>query len=170
MSVRQKVDPPGRITIRDVAKLAGVSPATVSKVLNNARHVSGDAQNRVLRAVTKLGYQLNSIARSLKTKSTRTLGLVTDDLEGVFTMLLMRGVEEAASAQGFSVFLCNSYGEREKEKKHLSVLLNKQVDGVVLLSGYRVRERTGPALPLGTLPLVRSSSASAVDDCCAPSL
>jgi len=154
MSIRQKVEPSSRITIRDVATLAGVSPATVSKVLNNARHVSGDARSRVLHAVAKLGYQPNSIARSLKTRSTRTLGLVTDDLEGVFTMPLMRGVEEAASAQGFSVFLCNSYGEPEKERRHLEVLLNKQVDGVILLSGYKVRERGGPALPLGSLPLV----------------
>ena len=137
-----------RITIRDVAQLAGVSPATVSKVMNGAPHVSRSAQARVLAAISKLNYRPNSVARSLKLKSTATLGLVTDDLEGVFTMSMMRGVEEVVSAQGFSVFLCNSYGEPERERQHLEVLLNKQVDGIILMSGYKVRNRAAPALPL----------------------
>lgn len=143
-----------RVTIRDVAQLADVSPATVSKVMNGAPHVSRKAQERVLAAVHKLNYRPNSVARSLKTKSTSTIGLMTDDLEGVFTMSMMRGVEEAASAQGLSVLLCNSYGEAAREQRHLEVLLNKQVDGVILMSGYRVRERAGPVLPLGGVPTV----------------
>jgi LacI family transcriptional regulator len=145
---------PARITIRDVAQLAGVSPATVSKVMNSAPHVSRKAQERVLAAIQKLNYRPNSVARSLKLKSTATIGLVTDDLEGVFTMSMMRGVEEAVSAQGVSVFLCNSYGEAARERGHLEVLLNKQVDGVILMSGYKVRERAAPALPLGDIPAV----------------
>jgi LacI family transcriptional regulator len=144
----------GRVTIRDVARLAGVSPATVSKVLNDVPYVSSKARQSVLSAVGKLDFKPNSIARSLKTKRTLTLGLVTDDLKGVFTLAMMHGVEEAASAQGFSVFLCNSYGEAAREQAHLEVLLNKQVDGVILLSGYRVRERGAPALALGRLPTV----------------
>jgi LacI family transcriptional regulator len=143
-----------RLTIHDVAKLAGVSTATVSKVLNNARHVSSGSRESVLRAVEMLGYRPNSAARSLKTKTTRTLGLVTDDLEGVFTMPLMRGVEEAASQHGFSVFLGNSYGDPDKERNHLQVLLAKQVDGVILLSGYRVKERGSPYQALGGVPVV----------------
>lgn len=145
---------PARITIRDVAQLAGVSPATVSKVMNRAPHVSRKAQERVLAAIQKLNYRPNSVARSLKLKSTATVGLITDDLEGVFTMSMMRGVEEAVSAQGVSVFLCNSYGDAARERGHLEVLLNKQVDGVILMSGYRVRERAAPALPLGGVPAV----------------
>jgi LacI family transcriptional regulator len=143
-----------QVTIREVARLAGVSPATVSKVLNGARHVSADAKQRVNRAVELLGYKPNNIARSLKTRSTRTLGMITDDLEGVFTMSLMRGVEEAASSEDFSVFLGNSYGDLDRERKHLEVLQAKQVDGIVLLSGYRVRERGAPSLRLGGIPVV----------------
>ena len=142
-----------RVTIRDVAQLADVSPATVSKVMNSAPHVSRSAQARVLAAISKLNYRPNSVARSLKLKSTATIGLVTDDLEGVFTMSMMRGLEEAASAEGFSVFLCNSYGEPARERQHLEVLVNKQVDGVILMSGYKVRSRAAPALPL-TVPVV----------------
>jgi LacI family transcriptional regulator len=142
------------VTVRDVAKLAAVSPATVSKVLNAKGYVSEESKARVLDAIEKLGFRPNTIARSLKKNSTLTIGLITDDLEGVFTMSMMRGVEEVASQQGFSVFLCNSYGQMEREKQHLEVLLAKQVEGVILLSGYRVRERSAPSLPLGSLPIV----------------
>jgi LacI family transcriptional regulator len=145
---------PHAVTIHDVAQLAGVSPATVSKVLNGTSYVSAATRDRVLAAIDKLNYRPNSIARSLKKNRTQTIGIVTDDLEGVFTISMMRGVEEAARAQGFSVFLCNSYGQMALEKEHLEVLLANQVAGVILLSGYRVRERGAPALPHGSLPFV----------------
>lgn len=142
------------VTIRDVAQLAGVAPGTVSKVLNNAPHISEETKARVEEAVRKLNFRRNTIARSLKMSHTATLGLITDDLEGVFTMSMMRGVEAVASAQGFSVFLCNSYGDMAREKDHLQVLLDKQVDGIILLSGYKVHERGAPALDLGQVPTV----------------
>src|SRR5688572_21475905 len=93
------------VTIHDVAQLAGVSPATVSKVLNEAAYVSVETKARVLAAIDKLNFRPNTIARSLKKKRTLTIGLITDDLEGVFTMSMMRGVEQVASEEGFSVFL-----------------------------------------------------------------
>lgn len=142
------------VTIRDVALLAKVSPATVSKVLNGAPYVSENARHRVLEAIDKLNYRPNTIARSLRKSHTATIGLVTDDLEGVFTMAMMHSIEEAASAQGFSVFLCNSYGEMSRERAHLEVLLAKQVSGIILMSGYKVRERGAPALDLGAVPVV----------------
>jgi LacI family transcriptional regulator len=138
----------GAVTIRDVAQLAGVSTATVSKILNDAPHVSAETRERVQAAIEKLNFRPNTIARSLKKSRTLTLGMITDDIEGVFTMSLMRGVEEAAHVQGFSVFLCNSFGDPAREKAHLDALLAKQVDGIVLLSGYRVRERGAPASPV----------------------
>ncbi len=148
----KEVKPP--VTIQDVAQLAQVSPSTVSKVLNDAPYVSDHTRERVRSAVTKLNYRPNAVARSLKVKRTATLGLITNDLEGVFTMSMMRGVEEAASSKGFSVFLCNSFGEASREKAHLEVLLDKQIDGLILLSGYKVRERGAPAIPVGTLPVI----------------
>jgi LacI family transcriptional regulator len=143
-----------RVTIRDVALLARVSPATVSKVINDGQYVSADARLRVLSAIDKLNYRPNTIARSLRKNHTATIGIVTDDLEGVFTMAMMRSIEEVASTQGFSVFLCNSYGEMARERAHLEVLLAKQVSGVILMSGYKVRERGAPALNLGNVPVV----------------
>lgn len=144
----------GRVTIHDVARLAGVSPATVSKVLNGGRYVSAPTRERVRSAVAKLGYRPNTIARSLKKQRTHTIGLITDDLKGVFTMPLMLGIEEAVSEQGFNVFLCNSHGEAARERTHLQALVDKQVEGIILLSGYRVHERGAPALPIGDLPIV----------------
>jgi LacI family transcriptional regulator len=146
--------PSATITIRDVAQLAGVSPATVSKVMNDAPYVSDETRVRVRAAAEKLNFRPNSIARSLKMSRTSTLGLITDDLEGVFTLSMMRGVEEVASSEGFSVFLCNSYGDMARERSHLEVLLDKQVDGVILMSGYRVRPRGAPALLMGKIPVV----------------
>lgn len=154
MEVETKAQASARVTIRDVARLAGVSPATVSKVLNDGQYVSATARQRVRDAVAKLDYRPNAVARSLKAKRTLTIGLITDDLEGVFTASMMRGVEEATNAEGFSVFLCNSYGRAERERADLKVLLDKQVDGIILMSGYRVRERNAPALILEHLPLV----------------
>jgi LacI family transcriptional regulator len=142
------------ITIKDVARLAGVSPATVSKALNNAPYVSDETRVRVQDAARKLNFRPNTIARSLKVSRTLTIGIITDDLEGVFTMSMMRGVEETASQHGFSVFLCNSYGDPARERAHLEVLIAKQVDGIALVSGYRVRERAAPALDIGALPVV----------------
>lgn len=143
-----------QVTIQDVAQLAQVSPATVSKVMNGATNVSDQAREKVKAAAAKLNFRPNAIARSLKVKRTATLGLITNDLEGVFTMPMMRGVEEAASSKGFSVFLCNSYGEAAREKAHLQVLIDKQVDGLILMSGYKVRGRGAPALSVDSLPVV----------------
>lgn len=122
--------------------------------MNDAPYVSEETRLRVRAAADKLNFRPNRIARSLKMSHTATLGLITDDLEGVFTLAMMRGVEETSSAQGFSVFLCNSYGDMARERAHLEMLLDKKVDGVILLSGYRVRQRGAPALPLGGIPVV----------------
>lgn len=145
---------PRAASIHDVAQRAGVSPSTVSKALNGAPHVTPATRNRVLEAAAALGYRPNSIARSLKLKRTRTIGLITDDLGDAFTMPMMRGIEVAAMELGVSVFLCNSYGDRDGERAHLDALLDKQVDAIILMSGYRVRERGAPARALDGLPVV----------------
>jgi LacI family transcriptional regulator len=149
----EKGDKRTRAKIRDVARLAGVSPATVSKALNGAPHVSVEARERVLSAASKLNFRPNGVARGLRTQRTQTLGLVTDDLEGVFTTSMLLGLEETASTGGFNVFLCNSRGDLARERAHLEALLDKQVEGVVLC-GHRAERRGAPALDMGSVPLV----------------
>jgi LacI family transcriptional regulator len=143
-----------RPSLRDVARLANVSPATASRALNGVEGMTGQTRSRVLDAAAQLGFRPNVIARSLKVRTTRTLGLLTDDIEGVFTMLMARGLEDIATLAGFNVFLCNSYGNPDREKQHIEALLDKQVDGIILSSGYRVGERGAPASPTGRTPVV----------------
>ncbi|WP_344611138.1 LacI family DNA-binding transcriptional regulator [Dactylosporangium salmoneum] len=137
-----------------MATVAGVSTATVSKVLNDRPDVGPEVRQRVLDTIGRLGYRVNTVARGLRSRTTDTIAILTDDLEGIFTTALMRGVEEAASAYDVSVLLANSYGDPEKERKHLRRLLDRQVDGLIIMSGNRVRPRSGPALPLPDTPYV----------------
>lgn len=143
-----------RITMRDVASVAKVSTATVSKVLNERPDVGAEVRQRVLDTITRLGYRPNTVARGLRSRHTGTIAILTDDLEGIFTNALMRGVEDAASTYDVSVLLANSYGDPERERKHLRRLLDRQVDGLIIMSGNRVRPRSGPALPLPDTPYV----------------
>jgi LacI family transcriptional regulator len=143
-----------RVRMQDVARRANVSVATVSRALSGAAGMSPATRARILTIASALGFRRNEIARSLKSRSSRTIGFLTDDIEGVFTMLILRGLEDLATTMGFNVFLCNSYDDAERERSHLNALLAKQVDGLVLSSGYKVRRRAAPAAPTGTTPLV----------------
>ncbi|WP_410813931.1 LacI family DNA-binding transcriptional regulator [Micromonospora sp. 067-2] len=151
VSARRESD---RVTMRDVASVAGVSTATVSKVLNDRPDVGLEVRQRVVDTIARLGYRPNAVARGLRSRRTDTIAILTDDLEGIFTNALMRGVEDAASAFDVSVLLANSYGDPEKERRHLRRLVDRQVDGLIIMSGNRVRPRSGPALPLPGVPYV----------------
>ena len=108
---------------------------------------------RVAEIAQRLGYRPNAIARSLKTRRTHTLGVITNDEDGLFTTAMVHGVAEVASERRFGVFLCNSYGGLLKERQHLELMLDKQVDGIIMTS-HKVEERGAPAAPTGDLPLV----------------
>jgi LacI family transcriptional regulator len=141
------------VTISDIARVAGVASSTVSKALNGSPEVSEPTRVRVAEIAKRLDYRPNAIARSLKTRRTHTLGVITNDQDGLFTTAMVRGVAEVASEHRFGVFLCNSYGGLVKEREHLELILDKQVDGIIL-TGYKVEERGAPAAPTGDLPLV----------------
>lgn len=120
-------------TIRDVAHRAGVSPMTVSRVLNRTGYVSPATRGRVEAAIAELGYVPNTLARSLRSKRTKTLALVLTDITNPFFTTLARGVEDVASAQGFNVIFCNTDESAGKQEEYLTVLVQKQVDGVLLV-------------------------------------
>lgn len=120
-------------TIRDVAKQAGVAPITVSRVINNSGYVNEKTRARVEAAVADLGYVPNVLARSLRSRRTGTLGLILTDISNPFWTTVARGVEDAASDAGFNVILCNTDESEVEQDKYLHVLMQKQVDGVLLV-------------------------------------
>ena len=111
-----------------------MSIATVSHVINNTRPVSDDLRSRVLAAIAELNYQPSAVARSLRRKQTRTIGMVIPDNCNPFFAEVARRIEDASFEQGYNVILCNSDGDLEKERDYLELLIRKRVDGVVLVS------------------------------------
>jgi LacI family transcriptional regulator len=120
-------------TIHDVAKLAGVAPITVSRVINNSGYIADKTRQKVEAAIVELGYVPNILARSLKSKRTNTLALVFTDITNPFFTILARGVEDTASVAGFNVIFCNTDESQEKEDNYIQLLLQKQVDGILLV-------------------------------------
>ena len=119
-------------TIRDVARLAGVSVATTSAVINKKGTVSSKLMQRVLDAMESLDYHPDQIARSLKVRQTRTIGMVLPDIANPFFADVVRGVESEARAQGYSLILCDSEEDPEIERTNLQTLWARRVDGVLL--------------------------------------
>lgn len=121
-------------SIKDVAREAGVSIATVSRVLNDIDVVNEDTKKKVLEAISKLGYRPNIVARSLKTQRTKTVGILVPDISSGFYPEIVRGAEDVANIYDYNVILCNSDFDSEKEKEYLRVLREKMVDGVIYMS------------------------------------
>lgn len=121
-------------SIKDVAREAGVSIATVSRVLNDVDVVNEDTKKKVLEAIKKLGYRPNIVARSLKTQRTKTIGILVPDISNQFYPEIVRGTEDVANIYDYNIMLCNSDSDLEKEKEYLRVLKEKMVDGVLYMS------------------------------------
>jgi LacI family transcriptional regulator len=137
------------VTITDVARLAGVSPGTASKALNGRGGISADTAERVRQAAERLGYQPNALARGLLTGRSFTVGLITTDSFGRFSIPVMQGAEDALGPGRISVFLCDSRDDRIREQHYLSTLLERRVDGIIV-TGRRQdpREPIGRGLPV----------------------
>lgn len=120
------------ITIKDVARLAGVGISTVSRALNGSGPVSAETRQRILQIAGDLGYRPNAIAQSMVTRSTGTLGLVIPDLRNPYFPSLARGVEDAAARHGYTVMLGNSDNDPSREWTYVRALLDRQVDGIIL--------------------------------------
>ena len=121
-------------TIREVAESAGVSYATVSHVINNTRLVSQETRERVLAAMDALNYRPNALARSLRQGKTNTLGLVLPDSANPFFAEISRSIEDEAFKKGYSVFLCNTELDIQRELFYVDVLSKKQVDGIIFVA------------------------------------
>jgi len=144
------------VTMRDVARLAGVSLPVVSYVINGGpRPVSPGTRSRVLRVIEELGYKPNRLARGLARKGTLSIALIIPNISDLFFARLAQAVEEAAYASGFSLLLCNTGQDREREIAYFNLLAEKRIDGVLLvtsgLDAGQLQKACGEDLPLVAL-------------------
>lgn len=136
-------------TIHDVARAAGVSVATVSKALNGRGQLRAETRTSVQRAAERLGFRPNDLALSLLRNRTFTVGLISTDSYGRFSIPVLEGIESALETQQISVFLCRA-DDPERERRHVGSLLAKRVDGIIV-TGRRTDLR--PAVDLGLAPV-----------------
>jgi DNA-binding LacI/PurR family transcriptional regulator len=119
-------------TIEEIANLAGVSTATVSRVLNQSGYVSEELIKRVLDVVQKLNYFPNGIARSLSTGSTNAVGILLPDISNTFFAMIAKGCEEYLWKEGYSLILCDSNEDCEQQERHIITLLSRRIDGLII--------------------------------------
>ena len=121
-------------SIKDVAREAGVSIATVSRVLNDIDVVNEDTKKKVKDAIKKLSYRPNIVARSLKTQKSSTIGIIIPDISNQFYPEIVRGCEDVANIYNYNIMLCNADLDVEKEMEALRILKEKMIDGVIYMS------------------------------------
>lgn len=158
-------------TIADIARIANVSKATVSRVINHkSQGVSPETTERILKIINEVGYLPNTLARSIVVDETKTLGLVIPDITNPFFPQMVRGIIHYANAQGYTVFLCDSGNDPLTEEKHVMSLIEKRVDGLILASSAAAESASLQALQHYGVPVVQvdrivgSSSASVTID------
>jgi len=120
-----------RPKLTDVAKEAGVSPTTVSRVINNYGYLSEETKNKVFQAMKKLNYQPNTVARSLQGKQTNLIGAIFPSVSNPFFGELIEKIENRLFLSGYKTILCNSADNREKERSYINMLIANQVDGII---------------------------------------
>lgn len=156
-------------TIKQVALAAGVSFTTVSHVLNNTRPVSPAARTRVLAAVEQLHYVPSALARSLRNRVTATIGLIIPNNTNPYFSEVARGIEDSCYAAGYSVILCNSDDDPDKQRAYLNVLLTKRCDGLIMAAlaqtdGELLRKMRVPTVLLDRAPRDATIDSVGVDN------
>ena len=122
-------------TIVDVARLAGVTPTTVSRVINNRGYISEKTKKRVQEAMDELGYQPNEIARSLTKQKSNTIGVIVPHISHPYFAKLISNLENEAAKKDYKIILCNSKEKAEKEKQYLDMCKSNRVAGIIICSG-----------------------------------
>lgn len=141
-------------TIKDVAKLAGVSTTTVSHVINKTRFVSEDTSKLVQDAIQQLNYSPSAVARSLKVNTTKSIGMIITTSETPYFAEIVHAVEEYCYQQGYSLFLCNTQNKFQKISNHLDMLVKKRVDGILVMCSEYTQDSMNLFESFSTLPLV----------------
>lgn len=141
------------VTIYDVAREAGVSMATVSRVVNNNPNVKPQTRKKVFEAIERLGYRPNAVARGLASKKTTTVGVVIPDISNWIFAEVARGIEDIANMYHYNIILSNADKRKEKEIRVINTLLEKQVDGLLFMGGV-VTEDHIQAFRTSSVPVV----------------
>lgn len=128
-------------TMKDIARLAGVSTSTVSHVINKSRFVSDEIAERVNNAAQQLNYAPSALARSLKMNRTKTIGMLVATSTNPFFGEVVKGVERSCYHQGYNLILCNTEGDNQRMKASINTLLQKRVDGLLLMCSTLEGER-----------------------------
>ena len=149
---------PRRVTIREVAALAGVSIGTASKALNGQGKLRAETRDRVAQAARELGFAPNVLARGLLAGRTYSVGLITTDSFGRFSIPVMLGAEDALGAGQMSVFMCDTRDDPVRERLYLDMLLSRRVDGLIV-TGRRIEPRPSIGRNLG-VPVVYAMTQS----------
>ncbi len=136
-----------RVTIKDVAKVAGVSYATVSRALSGSPEIGEETRQRIIKLSQEMGYTPNSVARSLVVQSTKIFGLLLGRINNPFMSEIAFYVEKHARARGYNLMLCNSGSDLDHEEETYRLLVGRQVDGIIIIpSGIHTYERIQPYL------------------------
>ena len=122
------------VTIKDVAKLAGVSISTVSRVINDSKPVTDEVKQRVLDVIKETGYVPNPLARSLVTKKSKLIGVIVPEVSDSFVNEILNGIEAVAKMYDYDILLVNTYSEKQQELDSIRLLKTKQVEGIVMVS------------------------------------
>jgi LacI family transcriptional regulator len=152
-------------TIWDVARAAGVSIGSVSKALNNTGHLSKATRERIIAAANELGFRPNDLAQSLHRGQSLTVGLISTDAFGRFTIPIMEGIEECLSDRRMAVFMCNATDDPMREQWHVEHLVAKRVDGIIV-TARRADKREKLKNPAGVPVVYVFSQVEDPDACC----
>ncbi|WEG13870.1 catabolite control protein A [Pullulanibacillus sp. KACC 23026] len=144
-------------TIYDVAREAGVSMATVSRVVNGNPNVKPTTRKKVLAAIEQLGYRPNAVARGLASKKTTTVGVIIPDISSIFFSELARGIEDIATMYKYNIILSNSDQNLDKELHLINTMLGKQVDGIVFMGG-KISEEHIRTFKQSSVPVVLAAT------------
>lgn len=137
-----------KISIKEIAKLAGVSIATVSRVINDNGRFSEETRQKVLDIIKQSGYQTNIVAKSLRTNISQSIGVIVPDITNEFFSTIVLAIEEYCFLNGYTVFICNTNEDKVKEEKYIQNLVSKNVDGIIYISDYPID------VELGNIPIV----------------
>ena len=141
------------VTIYDVAREAGVSMATVSRVVNGNKNVKENTRKKVLEVIDRLDYRPNAVARGLASKRTTTVGVVIPDITNTYFATLAKGIDDIAEMYKYNIVLANSDEDDEKEVAVVNTLFSKQVDGVIFM-GYHLTEKIRSEFSRSRTPVV----------------